>query len=1386
MRIKKNKFLFVLFLVAFQLQITFGQSTVVPDIKSPNTAALEKFGEIPVSLFTGTPDISIPLHVIETGSIKVPISLSYHPSSVKPNVNPGWVGLGWNLNSYGSISRQMRKSPDEIDFASPGSMAYVRSYYPAPNSKNDPSSMDLQVANWYSKEKLEEYADNSAPDINKDVEADEFSFNFLGHSGKFYYDAVTQKWVVVSNENIKIEMDGFISFVDRLKELDKYKGLRKDLDNNGFSSLTNQFQGQNDEKSRAFKGFTLITEDGTRYSFGGVEAIEFTSYYYSPTFNDVNTDTWLLNKIVDVNGNSVEFKYERTYVNCNLYDNYYFGGLAWWNLRNGYLDNSSQVWLDPKNTHPRMKVTGSYIYPVNLTKIITKNETVEFSSQIATTLKYPENVMKLNMKDVNPSSPSSYPYLENFNYVTDWFKWLNLYGLYIKSNVNGNYVKKYTFDYYENSNQRLALKGINKFFDRTTQKYTFTYNNLESLPNSLMGPMTDHWGFLNSYDNGAFGSLFPFEAKNANRNYVTLGLLKTINYPTNGYTEFDWESNSYSQVVSKTRNGLDAYSGFGGGSRIKEIRSFSDTNILASKKSYYYVKGYSAAVNVNALASSGVLNGIPKYEFVTAKEPVRESRSGYYKVEYSETSQNTISNYSYAGHGAPVGYDEVVEANLDGSYTKHYFTNYGPDLNNVSHFDQIALGSTGWISGDDSYMPYSSLELERGKEIGTYDYNSGNKLVRSSTFSFRNDVARFDEYLRKVVITQVCPVDHGNDMFVFAVGLKNFTYQYYPIQNTITTYDVNGTNPIVQTKQFTYNSKNQLASETSFNSDGVSLKNIYYYPYDTQVQALPFNSDLVSANRIGLPVKTETFKGTQKIFDKVTVFGRDSSTRLVLPKNDYAANFPNNLPSLTSPNVGKLESKVTYDKYDDNGNILQYTPLFGSSTVIVWGYNKSVPIAKIENAVYNDVAPYIASLQAFSNSNDELNLTIGLNNLRTSLSNALVTTYTYLPLVGINSITDPKGISIFYGYDNFNRLSYIRDQNLNVLERYCYNYKGQLTNCNQIYSNTAITGSFKKDCGSGTTTPIEYRIAAGTYTSVISQADAQAQAQKAAQAYANNTGVCTYSSVSKMQSFTRNNCASGGEPETRVYVVSAGKYTSTVSQADADAQAQRDIDQNGQAYVNSVATCTFYSASRSADFTRDNCEKDKKGSIVTYTQPLGKHWSFISQADADAKAQAAFNSEGRDYAIAHGNCAYYNTTTISKSFAKKNCPINFYGKPRLHTIYANTIISHYSQADANEFAEITLENEGRAYANLMDCSPIGFVARGNFNELLKKLEVVFTADDGNHSGRIFNLKIANYTSSGFDGYIYEQYELKAGQSSSPVILMGGGGRATYASIVSTN
>src|SRR3954470_20605384 len=74
----------------------------VPNIMSPDVASLGKYGTYTVNYYTGTPNISIPLHSVKENGVEVPISLSYDASGFIPNKNAGMVGLNWNLIAGGA------------------------------------------------------------------------------------------------------------------------------------------------------------------------------------------------------------------------------------------------------------------------------------------------------------------------------------------------------------------------------------------------------------------------------------------------------------------------------------------------------------------------------------------------------------------------------------------------------------------------------------------------------------------------------------------------------------------------------------------------------------------------------------------------------------------------------------------------------------------------------------------------------------------------------------------------------------------------------------------------------------------------------------------------------------------------------------------------------------------------------------------------------------------------------------------------------------------------------------------------------------------------------------------------------------------------------------
>ena len=188
--------------------------------------------------------------------------------------------------------------------------------------------------------------------------------------------------------------------------------------------------------------------------------------------------------------------------------------------------------------------------------------------------------------------------------------------------------------------------------------------------------------------------------------------------------------------------------------------------------------------------------------------------------------------------------------------------------------------------------------------------------------------------------------------------------------------------------------------------------------------------------------------------------------------------------------------------------------------------------------------------------------------------------------------------------------------------------------------------------------------------------------------------------------FTKEGC----NPETEKgeeleYVVEAGKYTSIISQSDADDKAMKDIEQNGQNWVNEHGRCItilWYNVKKSKSFRKNDCDPDtEEGSLVTTTIEAGQFSSTISQEDADRKAEAELNAKGQDYANSHGTCntiKWYNDRK-SKMFQKTDCEVTEVGSMVEYVVEAGRFSSSVSKEDANQKALEALEAEGPGYAN---------------------------------------------------------------------------------------
>ena len=134
-----------------------------------------KYADIPVSPYTGTANPTIPLHTLNEGPLSLPIYLQYHTGGLPVGTPAGLVGLGWNLNAGGFISRTVRGLPDE------GGNGYYN------NGRNIDPSDNMEIALG-----------------NMDGEPDIFTYSVGGVSGKFVFDN-NQEIISIPKSDNRIE-----------------------------------------------------------------------------------------------------------------------------------------------------------------------------------------------------------------------------------------------------------------------------------------------------------------------------------------------------------------------------------------------------------------------------------------------------------------------------------------------------------------------------------------------------------------------------------------------------------------------------------------------------------------------------------------------------------------------------------------------------------------------------------------------------------------------------------------------------------------------------------------------------------------------------------------------------------------------------------------------------------------------------------------------------------------------------------------------------------------------------------------------------------------------------------------------------------------------------
>jgi len=293
---------------------------------------------------------------------------------------------------------------------------------------------------------------------------------------------------------------------------------------------------------------------------------------------------------------------------------------------------------------------------------------------------------------------------------------------------------------------------------------------------------------------------------------------------------------------------------------------------------------------------------------------------------------------------------------------------------------------------------------------------------------------KYNEYSYKVELVSKETRDYFYD------GTEEAVIGGYPISNKI-----------VETREeFIYNPLNYQIEEhhTYLQDDDGEEHYLTKYYYSTE-------SMMLNQNRINEILTVENFKDGEGLSMIHNEFKNFNQGDLDLNNDVVMLEKVRSLKSDISV-TNTLEDRIEFHDYDDYSNPLEVSKTDGTHIIYVWGYEDTQPIAKIENATYVGMSSSLFSAitsakTASNNDNDhcreadckEQLLRDALEQLRNheDLSNAVVSTYTYDPLIGVTSVTDPRGYTIYYEYDDFNRLKLITDSEDYILSKNDYNYR---------------------------------------------------------------------------------------------------------------------------------------------------------------------------------------------------------------------------------------------------------------------------------------------------------------------------------------------------------
>ena len=481
----------------------------------------------------------------------------------------------------------------------------------------------------------------------------------------------------------------------------------------------------------------------------------------------------------------------------------------------------------------------------------------------------------------------------------------------------------------------------------------------------------------------------------------------------------------------------------GGGLRVKGVVNYDENNNVVSSKKYSYI-------SENGSSSGQLLiplQNLNKKDIIHRQCPINHSTDTWVIPTCTLYGSSYVSLSGYLT-GNNVGYNRVEVQSYSSNSTNGKEISYYDNTPGLLYFGKIPF----FPSQYNGNLLKTVITKANGDTLLTEKSNYG--LLFGTNYSYTLNILTEDTYEGPDICNEngtiVCAA-YPNRLKMYSYPTQNF---YNALFSKETTHYFS-TGKVKETVDYTYNTNNYcLSSSKTDASDGLKYVDITYpvdYPTD------PVLSAMVLRNQLNLPVVKSEYKNSSNQQKTIIDY--------ILWQNSFYA------PSKISLKIGAnpVDERVVFDNYDVYGNVTEAHLSDGIKGSYYYAYNNSLPIVKgvnISSQTLNSVVQQALTTTGYSTIDNLLKSISSLpssawttfnTTIRNNSSGSLITTYTYDPVFGMTSMTDPRGVTTNYSYDAFSRLSQTSNDDKSILSRYLYGYKNASGNGPGAYTAPVAT-----------------------------------------------------------------------------------------------------------------------------------------------------------------------------------------------------------------------------------------------------------------------------------------------------------------------------------------